>query len=122
MPIGIELIGEKQDWIGLAGSGLRGRVEVILLTLEILLRSMFSGDLIGSEQVLRDAILTRYNNQGFESAQNLGKEYRVGLPLGETAAQFMTSINSDPWTMSSKSLWTQIRSLEAQGIGGTESR
>ena len=34
-----------------------GRSEVILLTVEILLRSMFSGDLIGSEEVLRDAIL-----------------------------------------------------------------
>ena len=34
-----------------------GRAEIILLTLEILLRSMFSGDLIGSELVLRDAIL-----------------------------------------------------------------
>ncbi len=34
-----------------------GRAEVILLTLEILLRNMFSGDLIGSEQVIRDAIL-----------------------------------------------------------------
>ncbi len=34
-----------------------GRAEVILLTLEILLCSMFSGDLIGSELVLRDAIL-----------------------------------------------------------------
>jgi cytochrome P450 len=33
------------------------RTEVILLTLEILLRNMFSGDLIGSEQLLRDAIL-----------------------------------------------------------------
>jgi cytochrome P450 len=36
---------------------LDGRAEVILLTLEILLRNMFSGDLIGSEQVIRDAIL-----------------------------------------------------------------
>jgi cytochrome P450 len=48
-----------QRWEGHASraEAVDGRVEVILLTLEILLRSMFSGDLIGSEQVLRDAIL-----------------------------------------------------------------
>ena len=48
-----------QRWEGNASraEAVDGRVEVILLTLEILLRSMFSGDLIGSEQVLRDAIL-----------------------------------------------------------------
>ena len=48
-----------QRWEGNASraEAVDGRAEVILLTLEILLRSMFSGDLIGSEQVLRDAIL-----------------------------------------------------------------
>ena len=48
-----------QRWEGNASraEALDGRAEVILLTLEILLRNMFSGDLIGSEQVLRDAIL-----------------------------------------------------------------
>ena len=48
-----------QRWEGNASraEALDGRAEVILLTLEILLRNMFSGDLIGSEQVIRDAIL-----------------------------------------------------------------
>jgi cytochrome P450 len=48
-----------QRWEGNASraEAVDGRAEVILLTLEILLRNMFSGDLMGSEQVIRDAIL-----------------------------------------------------------------
>ena len=39
--------------------------------------------------------------------------------MGETAAQFVSSVNNDPWTMSSKSLRTQVSALQSQGIGGT---
>jgi cytochrome P450 len=48
-----------ERWEGKAAraEAVDGRAEVILLTIEILLRNMFSGDLIGSEQVIRDAIL-----------------------------------------------------------------
>jgi lipopolysaccharide export system permease protein len=47
------------------------------------------------------------------------KSVKIGLPLGETAAQFMSSANSDPWAMSSKNLATQVRALQLQGIGGS---
>ncbi|MHB8146682.1 MAG: LptF/LptG family permease, partial [Vulcanimicrobiaceae bacterium] len=43
----------------------------------------------------------------------------IGLPLAETAAQFMSSQNNDPWAMSSKSLSTQVKALQAQGVGGS---
>ena len=69
--------------------------------------------------VLHDVIDTRFNNDGFVSNQQHVKDISVGLPLGETAAQFMSSVNNDPWTMNSKSLRTQVNALESQGIGGT---
>jgi len=68
--------------------------------------------------VLHDAILTRYNNDGDVTAQNRSKSFYISLPLGESAAQFMSSINNDPWTMSSKRLAEQVRTLQAQGVGG----
>ena len=68
---------------------------------------------------MRDVIDTRYNADGLVTSQQHVKEVEVGLPLAETAAQFMSSANSDPWAMSSKSLATQVRALQAQGIGGS---
>jgi lipopolysaccharide export system permease protein len=73
----------------------------------------------GSTLILHDVIDTRYNNDGFLSSQQHVKDITIGLPLGETAAQFVSNINNDPWTMSSKSLKTQVSALEAQGMGGT---
>ncbi|HTU83141.1 MAG TPA: LptF/LptG family permease [Candidatus Acidoferrales bacterium] len=73
----------------------------------------------GSNLLLHDVIITRYNNDGFESTQQKVKEVSIGLPLGESAAQFATSINNDPWTMNSKSLRQQVNALEQQGMGGT---
>jgi lipopolysaccharide export system permease protein len=73
----------------------------------------------GATLVLHDIVHTRFAADGNVAAVNKDKEIRVGLPLGETAAQFMSNVNSDPWTMSSKSLATQVKTLEAQGIGGS---
>jgi LPS export ABC transporter permease LptG len=72
-----------------------------------------------SALLLHDVIDTRYNSEGFMSSQQHIKDVTVGLPLAETAAQFMSSTTSDPWTMSSKSLGTQVKDLQAQGIGGS---
>src|SRR5579862_6785832 len=69
--------------------------------------------------VLHDVIDTRFNNDGYESNQQHVNDVTIGLPLGETAAQFMSSVQNDPWTMNSKSLRTQVNALESQGIGGT---
>jgi lipopolysaccharide export system permease protein len=73
----------------------------------------------GSTLVLHDVIDTRYNNEGFLTNQQHVKNVTIGLPLGETASAFVSQVNNDPWTMSSKSLRTQVNALQAQGIGGT---
>jgi len=71
-----------------------------------------------SALALHDVIDTRYNADGYVTSQQKVKEVYVGLPLAETAAQFMSSQNSDPWTMSSKNLSTQVQAMQAQGMGG----
>jgi LPS export ABC transporter permease LptG len=73
----------------------------------------------GSTLMLHDVVDTRYNNDGFLTSQQHVKDITIGLPLGETASQFVSTVNNDPWTMSSKSLRTQVNSLQSQGIGGT---
>ena len=73
----------------------------------------------GSRLALHDVVDTRYNNDGFMTSQQHVKEVLVGLPLAESAAQFMSNQNSDPWTMSSKNLGAQVKALQAQGIGGS---
>ena len=73
----------------------------------------------GSTLVLHDVIDTRFNNDGFLTNQQRVNNVSIGLPLGETASQFVSQVNNDPWTMSSKSLRTQVNALQQQGIGGT---
>jgi lipopolysaccharide export system permease protein len=78
-----------------------------------------TADVEGSVLVLHDVIDTRYNDDGFLTNQQRIKNASIGLPLGETASQFVSSANNDPWTMNSKSLRMQVNALQAQGIGGT---
>ena len=78
-----------------------------------------TGTLENGRLVLHDAIQTRYNEKGYVVAQQRIKKMYIGLPLGETAAQFMSTANSDPWTMNSKALGSQVNALKSQGIGGT---
>jgi len=73
----------------------------------------------GTSLVLHDVIDTRFNNDGYMTNQQHVNDISIGLPMGETASQFVSSVNNDPWTMSSKSLRTQVNALEEQGIGGT---
>jgi len=72
-----------------------------------------------SSLVLHDVVDSRYNEDGFLTNQQRVKSIRIGLPLGETASQFVSQVNNDPWTMSSKSLRMQVNALQAQGVGGT---
>jgi lipopolysaccharide export system permease protein len=72
----------------------------------------------GATLVLTDAVMTFYNAQGYETSQTTTPEFRIGLPLAETAAQFMSSANSDAWTMNSKQLSSQVNALRSQGVGG----
>jgi len=73
----------------------------------------------GSTLMLHDVVDTRYNYDGFLTNQQHVNKVSIGLPMGETASQFVSQVNNDPWTMSSKSLRTQVNALQAQGIGGT---
>ncbi len=68
---------------------------------------------------LHDVIDTRYNAEGFVISQQHIDDALIGLPLAEAAAQFMTSINSDASTTSSKTLATQVQAMQAQGVSGT---
>ncbi len=72
-----------------------------------------------SALTLHDVIDTRYNAEGFMTSQQRVADVTIGLPLAETAASFMSNVNSDPWTMSSKSLSTAVKADQAQGIGGS---
>ncbi len=72
-----------------------------------------------STLVLHDVIDTRFNTDGYVSSQQKVKSVRIGLPLAETAAQFMSNLNSDPWTMNTKTLSAQVHALQAQGLGGS---
>jgi lipopolysaccharide export system permease protein len=72
----------------------------------------------GATLVLTDAVMTFYNAQGYETSQTTTPEFRIGLPLAESAAQFMSSANSDAWTMNSKQLSSQVNALKSQGVGG----
>jgi LPS export ABC transporter permease LptG len=72
----------------------------------------------GATLVLTNAIMTYYNQQGYETSQTTTPEFRIGLPLAESAAQFMSTTNSDAWTMNSKQLSAQVNALKAQGVGG----
>jgi LPS export ABC transporter permease LptG len=72
----------------------------------------------GATLVLTNAVMTFYNQQGYETSQTTTPEFRIGLPLAESAAQFMSSQNSDAWTMNTKQLSAQVNALRSQGIGG----
>lgn len=72
----------------------------------------------GATLVMTDAVMTFYNAQGYETSQTTTPEFRIGLPLAESAAQFMSTANSDAWTMNSKQLSAQVGALKAQGVGG----
>jgi lipopolysaccharide export system permease protein len=91
-----------------------GRYGVFVETLQAKTASVESTQL-----ALHDVIDTRYNTDGMMTSQQHVKDILIGLPLAETAAQFMSTQNSDPWAMSSKNLSAQVKALQQQGIGGS---
>lgn len=72
-----------------------------------------------SKIVLENVLQTRYNNDGYVTSQSRIKEITMGLPLGDEAAQFTTSMNSESSAMNSKQMESQVRQMQAQGIGGS---
>jgi lipopolysaccharide export system permease protein len=72
-----------------------------------------------SKIVLNDVLQTRYNNDGYETSQSRIKKITMGLPLGDEAAQFTSSMNSESSAMNAKQMESQVRQMQAQGIGGS---
>jgi LPS export ABC transporter permease LptG len=91
-----------------------GRYGIFVETLQAKTASV-----VNTQLALHDVIDTRYNTDGMMTSQQHVKDILIGLPLAETAAQFMSTQNSDPWAMSSKNLSAQVKALQAQGIGGS---
>ena len=69
--------------------------------------------------ILHAPVVSTYDAKGDLTKQKTAKELNVPLPGGETGKEFLSSVNSDSWTMSSSRLRQQISALESQGIGGT---
>ncbi len=69
--------------------------------------------------VLHAPVETRYDSNGSVISQKKLKSVTIRLPGGESAKEFLSSVNSDSWTMSSARLQQQIQALQSQGIGGT---
>lgn len=72
----------------------------------------------GSQLVLKNVIDTRFSGEGYVVGQQHVKSVTIGLPIEESAAQFLSTVNNDPWAMNSKQLAIHVRAMEAQGIGG----
>lgn len=77
-----------------------------------------SAHVVGSVLHLTGVITNKFNADGAVVAENRDNWIDVGLPMGESAAQFISSTNSDPYTMSSKNLKQTVTSLQSQGVGG----
>jgi lipopolysaccharide export system permease protein len=78
-----------------------------------------TGTLQDGFMVLHAPVTSRYDAKGDLIKQKTDKDVTVALPAGETAKEFLSSVNSDSWTMSSARLHQQIDALQLQGIGGT---
>jgi lipopolysaccharide export system permease protein len=75
--------------------------------------------LLANAIVLHQPVETRYDNHGMLISQKRLGDVTLPLPGGESAKEFLSSVNSDSWTMSSARLRQQISALQSQGIGGT---
>ena len=73
----------------------------------------------GDALLLSDVVITRYTGDGAVAAQVRDSHISVGLPLGESAAQFISQTNTDSNSMSSKTLGAQVKSMQTQGAGGS---
>jgi LPS export ABC transporter permease LptG len=73
----------------------------------------------GNVLVLHDAVDTSYDASGYMTHQQHVDGARIGLPLGETITDFVSTTTNDPWTMNSSALRAEVNALKAEGIGGT---
>ncbi len=67
---------------------------------------------------LYNARVTKFKATGELEGWALNKDVTVGLPIGETADQFLNAQNSDAFMTNSKQLAGQIKALQVTGGGG----
>jgi lipopolysaccharide export LptBFGC system permease protein LptF len=73
----------------------------------------------GQALVLHHADVIRFKADGTIEAEVPAETLTVGLPLGETATQFLASSNNDVYTLDSRHLKDQIATMQMTGQGGT---
>jgi lipopolysaccharide export system permease protein len=78
-----------------------------------------SADIQATTLALHGATIMRFKPNGFLDGETTGQTVSVSLPAGEGTDQFLTTTNTDVYTLNSKQLSDQIHAMEATGQGGT---
>lgn len=76
------------------------------------------GVIEGQALVLRNARVVRFKPNGALDEYHTASIVQVGLPVGETADDFLNSSPADNFTMNSKQLKNQISAMQINGQGG----
>jgi len=76
-------------------------------------------DIQGQSLVLKNARVVRFKPNGSIEEYHTAGVIEVGLPVGETADEFLNSAPSDNFTMNSKQLKNQITAMQINGQGGS---
>ncbi|MFN2459612.1 MAG: LptF/LptG family permease [Candidatus Velthaea sp.] len=74
----------------------------------------------GAVLTLQNAVINHYNADGTAVFSSPAKTVEVGLPLGETAENFLSTAYNDPYTMDSKRLADDIKFRKQTGQGGSD--
>ncbi len=72
----------------------------------------------GTQLHLTAARVSQFKPSGEVNGESVIRDVDIGLPLGETVDQFVNTTTNDPYTINSKQLKTQIKSMETTGQGG----
>ena len=72
----------------------------------------------GSILHLVNARVTKFKPTGEVDGDAVQKTMDIGLPIGETIDQFVSSSQNDPYSVNSKTLKNQISAMQATGQGG----
>jgi len=77
-------------------------------------RAFVDGDVLH----LLDARITTFKQGGEVEVAAPAHDVSIGLPVGETLNEFLNTTTSDPYSVNSKALRTQIKAMAATGQGG----
>ncbi|HMD01605.1 MAG TPA: LptF/LptG family permease, partial [Candidatus Baltobacteraceae bacterium] len=73
---------------------------------------------VGQTLRLLSARVTEFKATGEYNGGLVTKNVDIGLPIGETVDQFLTTAQNDPYAMNSKQLAGQVNAMQATGQGG----